>query len=349
MIVDGRRMPRYRGDVAIKDGKIVEIGRVRSNGCRVIDTTGLIVAPGFVDIHSHYDAQIFWDPYCSISGWHGVTSLVIGNCGIGFAPVHPEMREQAMRSMSRQEAISMETMQAGMPWDWVTFPEFLDSVDRTPKSVNVQACVPLGPLVVWVMGRERAKSGEMPTDDELAEMRRLLDEAIAAGGAGWSALRGLANHRDYDGTPLVTDIMPERILMELAGVLANRNEGMIHMTFVDDEDPGRPLPVWEALAEVSGRPMIYDAIGSAGDDPRRHRIMLEWLEKCRHRGLPIYGQGFTTDNGVTFKPRMSSISWEVGRLGVRRRWAHPRRCGSDSLTRAVVKPFVVSNRTTPFP
>ncbi len=123
MVVDGRRMPRYRADVGIKAGKIAEIGQLRaSDGSRVLDATGLIVAPGFVDLHTHYDAQIFWDPYCTISGWHGVTSVVIGNCGIGFAPVRPEMREQAMRSMSRQEAIPLEVMQAGMPWDWVTFP-----------------------------------------------------------------------------------------------------------------------------------------------------------------------------------------------------------------------------------
>ena len=318
MVVDGRRMPRYRADVGIKEGKIAEIGQLRaSDGSRVLDATGLIVAPGFVDLHTHYDAQIFWDPYCTISGWHGVTSVVIGNCGIGFAPVRPEMREQAMRSMSRQEAIPLEVMQAGMPWDWVTFPEFLDSLDRTPKSVNVQACVPLGPLVTWVMGRERAKAGEMPADGELAEMCGILDEAISAGAAGWSLLRGLANHRDYDGTPLVTDVMPERILMELARALGKRNEGMIKMTFLDEQDPRGTFSAWEALAEASGRPMIYDSIGASSDEPERHRVTLEWLESCRRRGLQVYGQAFTTDNGVTFK-----LADEFNLLGGSPAWRH---------------------------
>jgi N-acyl-D-amino-acid deacylase len=127
-------MPRFRGDVGIKHGKIAAIGRVdASEGDRVLEAEGRIVAPGFIDLHTHYDAQLFWDPYCSISGWHGVTSVAIGNCGFGFAPVAKDMRDRAMLSMTRNEAISLAAMQQGMPRDWETFPEFLDSVERTPK------------------------------------------------------------------------------------------------------------------------------------------------------------------------------------------------------------------------
>src|SRR5437899_2513869 len=159
-IIDGTRMPRYRGDVGIADGRITALGRLSDQeAARVIDVDGLIVAPGFVDLHTHYDAQVFWDPYCSLSGWHGVTSVVIGNCGFGFAPVLPELRERSMLSMTRNEAISLDAMRAGMPWDWVTFPDFLDSLERTAKSVNLLPYVPLTPLLVWVMGLERAKAG----------------------------------------------------------------------------------------------------------------------------------------------------------------------------------------------
>src|SRR5262249_26511647 len=153
--------------------------------------------------------------YCSISGWHGVTSVVIGNCGFGFAPVAPSHREGAMLSMTRNEAVPLECMQQGMPWDWVTFPEFLGSVERTPKSVNVAALMPLTPLMIWTMGLERAKAGELPTTDEHAEMQRLLHEAMDAGARGFSAQRmgPKSIQRDYDGTPMVTDIMHDETML----------------------------------------------------------------------------------------------------------------------------------------
>ena len=147
------------------------------------------MAPGFVDLHTHYDAQLFWDPYCSISSWHGVTSLVIGNCGFGFAPVKPDFRDRAMLTMTRTEAIPYVSMKAGLPWDWVTYPEFLDSIDRRPKGVNLLPFVPMAPVMVWVMGLEAAKSGRMPTEAETAEMKRIVHEAMDHGACGWSAQR----------------------------------------------------------------------------------------------------------------------------------------------------------------
>src|SRR3954449_6574211 len=145
-VVDGTRAQRLRADVGIVDGRIAAIGRVSpTDADEVLDAEGMIVAPGHVDLHTHYDAQLFWDPYCTLSGWHGVTSVVIGNCGFGFAPVLPDMRERMMLSMTRVEAIPLEAMRAGLPWDWVTYPEFLQSIDRLAKGVNVLPYVPLGP------------------------------------------------------------------------------------------------------------------------------------------------------------------------------------------------------------
>src|SRR4051794_1790984 len=201
-IVDGTRTPRYVTDIGIKDGKIAQIGGLKGKTAdRVLNAAGRIVAPGFVDLHTHYDAQIFWDPYCTLSGWHGVTSVIIGNCGFGFAPVQPEMRERMMLSMTRVEAIPLASMREGLPWDWVTYPEFLDSLDRLPKGVNVLPYVPLGPLLVQVLGLDGAKSGRVPTPAELAELKALLNEGMDAGGCGWSAQRlppqgGMANQRD---------------------------------------------------------------------------------------------------------------------------------------------------------
>src|SRR5437762_4610624 len=188
-VVDGTRVPRYRGDVAVKDGRIVQLGgRITGSAKQVLDASGLIVAPGFVDLHTHYDGQIQWDPYCTISGWHGVTSVAMGNCGFGFAPVRPEERDRAMLTMTRTEAIPFESMKLGMLWDWVTFPEFLDSLDRIPKGVNCLSYVPLAPLMIWTMGLEAAKH-RPATEKERREMQRLLNEAMDAGACGFSTQR----------------------------------------------------------------------------------------------------------------------------------------------------------------
>ena len=301
MIVDGTRLPRYRADLGLKRGRIAKIGRLKpSDGARVLDATGMIVAPGFIDLHTHYDAQLFWDPYCSLSGWHGVTSLVIGNCGFGFAPVRPEMRDRAMLTMTRVEAIPYESMKRGLPWDWVTFPEFLESVERAPKSVNILPYAPLAPLLVWVMGLEEAKSGRLPTEREHAEICRLLVEALDAGACGWSAQRLGPNsvQRDYDGTPMVTDVMHDETALALARVLGERSEGFIQLTYLSER--GVDHAHFEALAEASGRPILFNVVQANDRYPERHRRLLAWLERCRQRGLRIYGQGVTTDAGFAF-------------------------------------------------
>ena len=162
-VVDGTGIPRYTADVAIRGNRIAEIGRVdAARGRRSLDVDGLVVAPGHVDLHTHYDAQIQWDPYCTISGWHGVTTVVLGNCGFGFAPVRPEDRELAMRTMSRTEAIGLDAMRKGLLWDWVTIPEWLDTLDRIPKGVNCASYAPTLAILYWVMGVEAAKRRSTP-------------------------------------------------------------------------------------------------------------------------------------------------------------------------------------------
>ena len=305
MVVDGTRAPRYRGDVAIRNGRIAEIGRIdESQADEVIDAQGLIVAPGFIDLHTHYDAQVFWDPYCTLSSWHGITSVAIGNCGFGFAPVKPEMRERSMLSMVRVEAIPLASMQAGMPWDWVTFPEFLDSVERTPKAVNILPYVPVGPLLIWVLGFEDAKAGRKPTDAEHRELCRLFGEALDAGGCGWSAQRMLpegpaAVQRDFDGSPMPTDVMHDDTCRELAKVLRERNEGFMQMLMVSG-DNDRDQRFYEEMAEIAGRPMIMNVVQAFDHRPEIHRRVLRWLKSCRERGIRVVGQGLTTDAGFAF-------------------------------------------------
>ena len=305
MIVDGTRLPRYRGDIAIKDGLIAEIGQIDAGDAdAAIDAEGLIVAPGFVDLHTHYDAQLFWDPYCTISGWHGITSVAIGNCGFGFAPVAPAMRERAMLSMTRVEAIPLASMQAGLPWDWVSFPEFLDSVERAPKAMNILPYMPIGPLLIWVLGFEAAKAGRRPTDAEHAELCRLLDEAMDAGACGWSAQRMVpsgpaAVQRDFDGTAMATDVMHDDTCRELAKVLRRRNQGFMQMLLISG-DNAADQAFYEEMAGLSGRPMLMNVVQAFDHRPEIHRRVLAWLRSCRERGLRVVGQGLTTDAGFTF-------------------------------------------------
>ncbi len=305
MIIDGSRLPRFLGDIGIKDGLISEIGQIAAgDGDEVIDAEGLIVAPGFVDLHTHYDAQLFWDPYCSLSGWHGITSVAICNCGFGFAPVRPAERERAMLSMTRVEAIPLASMQAGMPWDWTTFPEFLDSVERAPKAVNVLPYVPIGPLLIWVLGFDDAKAGRKPSEAEHRELCRLLDEALDAGACGWSAQRMLpdgpaAVQRDFDGTAMATDVMHDETCREFARVLGRRNEGFMQMLLISG-DNDRDRAFYEEMAQISGRPMLMNVIQAFDHRPEIHRRALAWLKDCRERGIRVVGQGLTTDAGFSF-------------------------------------------------
>jgi len=304
-IVDGTRGPRYRGDIGIKNGRVAALGYLSpSDADEVLDADGLIVAPGFIDLHTHYDAQLFWDPYCSISSWHGITSAVIGNCGFGFAPVRPAERERAMLSMTRVEAIPLASMERGLPWSWTTFPEFLDAVDRTPKGINILPYMPVSPLLIWTMGFEAAKAGTRPTDAQHAEMRRLMHEAMDAGACGWSAQRMMptgpsAVQRDYDGTPMPTDVMHDDTCREFARVLAERNDGFVQMLMISG-DNARDRAFYEEVATLSGRPLIMNVVQAFDHRPEIHRRALAWLKSCRERGIRVVGQGLTTDAGFTF-------------------------------------------------
>ena len=306
-VVDGTRTPRYTSDIAIKDGKIAKIGGLNgSTADKVLDAKGRIVAPGFVDLHTHYDAQIFWDPYCTLSGWHGVTSVALGNCGFGFAPSRQEDQDRAMLSMTRNEAIPYDAMKAGMPWDWVTFPDFIDSLTRTPKGVNCLTYVPLTPLYAWVMGWEDAKK-RRPTEEELQEMVRLVNEAMDAGACGWSAqVLGINSlQRDYDGTPMITDMLSEAEILTFAKILADRDEGFIELAYQETGEEGRPLgeetrTFFEKVAETAKRPILYQVVTPNSVHPEQHRERIRWLESCAERGLRVYGQGATNRGGFLF-------------------------------------------------
>jgi len=291
-VVDGTRMPAYRGDIGIRNGRIVAIGNLKEGAKRVVDATGMIVAPGFVDIHTHYDAALSggtkWDPYASLSGWHGVTTVAIGNCGFGFAPVKPEDRDRAMRRMERTESIPLSCMQHGMRWDWVTFPEFLDSLDRGGLGVNAASLVPYSPLRAYVLGNEAARDPKYTVHEEqLQQMKSILREGLKAGGFGFSATWSMAN-RDYDGGYLPTHVAPREEFLEMAKVMREFNRGAIEWTM------GRALQKLGhdfliELAQTSGRPVNWNAIVYDPTHPDGWKKDLQWAEKAYKQAtvLPV--------------------------------------------------------------
>lgn len=291
-VIDGRRTPRFKADIGILHGKIRTIGRISAqSGKEVIEAEGLVVAPGVIDLHTHYDSQVYWDPWCAISGQHGVTSAVVGNCGFGFAPVRKEARERAMLTMARNEAVPLECMQEGMPWDWETFPEFLDSLERTPKGINILSYVGLNPLMTWVTGSVTAAKQRSLTEAERAEAQRLLCEALEAGACGWSAQLAGENtiQRDFDGTPMITDLMSKEDLSFFAQSLGELNRGVIQMI-------GQPKTA-QFLAEESGRPVIFNTLAPRNDQhgapAEAHHVIIDWLNEQNQQGNRIFAQAVT--------------------------------------------------------
>ena len=333
-IIDGTGLPRYTGDIAITDGKIAKIGRVNAaDADKVIEAEGLIVAPGFVDLHTHYDAQVHWDPYCTISGWHGVTSVAIGNCGFGFAPARKESRERLLQMMVRTEQIPYDTMVEGMglDWDWESLPEWMDHLDNLPKGVNLLSYVPLNPLLVYVLGIEGAKAGRQATPDEQGEMNRLIDEAMDAGMMGFSFQRFGVNsvQSDFDGTPMPTDVMPDETLLAFSDLLGKRGDGFIQLlnaknsngdavAAADNED----RLFIEEIARRTGRPILFNALiaSDTKGEENIHTDTMAWIDSCFERGLRVYGQAVTVRAPFIFTLEDwnlydSSPSWSVATVG----------------------------------
>ena len=291
-VVDGSGSPRYQADVGISDGKIVSIGELSSGDAQqVIDAEGKIVAPGIVDTHTHYDAQIFRDPDCADDGANGITSIVTTNCGFGFAPCKPEHQDRYMIMMENVEQIPVAHQRASLPWDWESYPEFLSSLSRTPKGVNVMAYVPLNALMIYVMGIDEAKS-RPATDEELSEMKRLLNEAMDAGAIGLSlSAFGKNNvHLDYDGTQMPADLISIEQACEIASVLKERNQGVVQCLC---GAPGvdKTVEMSVALAESTGRPVLHNLIPIINGTPL-HELGMNWLDEMKDKGLNMWAASF---------------------------------------------------------
>lgn len=286
-IVDGTNIPRYQGDMAIKNGKVAMIsGRIQAAGAREIDASGCIVAPGAIDLHTHYDAQLNWDPYATLSGWFGVTSISIGQCGFGFAPTRPEDRDLNMRMMNRIEAIPLRSMQEGMRWDWETFPQYLDSLDRQGLGVNVGALVPFSPLRGYVLGMREARERTSVTEAELNQMKQMLHEAMQAGAFGFSADKNLED-RTEDGSALPSHVASPEEFLGLAEVLQNFGVGHLGWTIGISNTALEQQGLLTEMMRRSGRPLHV----AVGDDDQGYA----WAQEVREAGLPVVIQQNSMD------------------------------------------------------
>src|SRR5215213_4664858 len=221
-IVDGTGAPPVRGDVAVTGDTITAVGEVDEQGSREVDADGLLVTPGFVDIHTHFDGQVTWDPIVAPSSIHGVTTIAMGNCGVGFAPARPERHDWLIGLLEGVEDIPGTALAEGLTWDWESFPEYLDVLARQRRTVDVGVHVPHAALRTYVMGERGADHLEHPTDDELATMAGLTGEALDAGAIGFATSRTEA-HRTRDGANIGTLATGEKELLAIASVLRERD------------------------------------------------------------------------------------------------------------------------------
>ena len=290
-IVDGSGLPRYRADIGIADGRIVCIGTPLDAALETIDAEGHVVAPGFIDAHTHMDAQVFWDALGTCSCWHGVTSVVMGNCGFSLAPCEEKDKLLVMRNLERAEDISPEAMQAGIKWSWKTFPEYLDAVGRLPKGINYAAYVGHSALRTYVMG-ERAFDEEA-NSEALTAMKAELRSAIRAGAAGFTTSRSRA-HQTPDGRPVASRLADWEEVKQLVGVMGELHAGVFEIAREDiDRDPDKMrdyISRLKALAVSTGVPTTF-GVTCSRKAPHTWRPMFEMVDDTNAAGGKMLVQG----------------------------------------------------------
>jgi N-acyl-D-amino-acid deacylase len=282
-IVDGTGAPRYQADIAVAQGRIAEIGKLNQSATRVIDADSLVVAPGFIDPHTHYDAQICWDPLITCSSWHGVTTVVMGNCGVGLAPCKPGERDVAAWNLVHVEAIPYDVLNQGITWDWETFPQYMDAAQRRGLGINVGFLAALSPFRHWAMGEEAM--GRAATETETAEVRTMLREAMAAGALGFS-LTVMPQHVGYKGLPLACRLASHDELRSYAGVLREAGRGVIEIALTKQPSglSEEEYTLLNLLSRESERPVTWLNLRDRDDAPEAWSQTLEKAAPLLERG-----------------------------------------------------------------
>ncbi len=283
MVIDGTGAPGRRADVAIAGGRVAKIGKISDGARRTIDASDLTVTPGFVDPHTHYDAQICWDPMVSCTSWHGVTSVVMGNCGVGIAPCRPKVREIAAWDLVNVEAIPFDALTRGITWEWESFPEYLDAAERRHSAINLAFLAPLTPFRHFVMGEESME--REATADETAKIAALLREAVGAGAVGFSTTT-LPQHIGYQGRPLACRLASRDELKAYANALRDLGKGSIEVALtrrggvVSEEE----FELLKFLLDESRRPVTWLAMAARPDRPEKTEETLSRLAPLIARG-----------------------------------------------------------------
>ena len=286
-IADGTGLPSYVGDVAVKDGKIAAMGRISARASRVIDAEGLVVSPGFIDMHTHYDAQLHWDPLATSSCWHGITTVMTGNCGFAIAPCKPKDREYTMRMFGNVEGVSLPALKGGLGWNWESFPQFLDALDK-PLGVNAAVQVGHSALRYYVMGE--ASLERAATSDEVRKQKQLLAEALKAGAFGFTTSRSV-NHLDMNMHPVPSVQSTNEETLELASVFRDHPVGVIGF-HPYDRLTGFDWTDAEFMAELSlasGRSVNYNELSYAPHLPDQWKQQIRASEEAFKRGAQVYG------------------------------------------------------------
>jgi N-acyl-D-amino-acid deacylase len=285
-IVDGTGKSAFTGDVAISEGKIAAVGGKQGPARRDIDANGLLVTPGWVDAHTHYDGQAMWDPLLAPSCWHGVTTVIFGNCGVGFAPVKKHHRQALMDLMEGVEEIPNPVLAAGLTWEWESFPDFMDALERRERAIDICAQAAHLPMRVYVMG-DRAIRREAATPDDIAEMRKLTIEALRAGAFGFTTSR-TDSHKTPDGEMVPSRDADDHELLGIGSALGVTGTGAFGMNS-DFDDEAFELRWMRKLAKETGRP-VWFLLTDRYEDPERWRRLLKATHEARAQGLPLTAQ-----------------------------------------------------------
>ena len=322
-VIDGTGAPARIGDVAITDGIVTEVGKVDGTGRREIDADGALVTPGFVDIHTHYDGQATWDETLTPSCWHGVTTTVMGNCGVGFAPVRPDRHEWLIGLMEGVEDIPGAALSAGIEWGWETFPEFLDALDARRHSMDLGTQVPHGAVRGYVMG-ERGARNQQATVEDIEAMAAIVREGLEAGALGFSTSRTLA-HRAIDGEPVPGTFAAEDELFGIGRVLGELGTGVFELAPAgalgeDLAAPEREMDWMRRLAAAIQRPVTF-ALNQNNADPGAWKRLLDLAGEARADGVPVrpqvHGRTVSLLLGFqTFHPLQFTAAWGAAGLGL---------------------------------
>ena len=316
-IVDGTGGKPFQGDIAIDNGLITAVGTVDSPGREEIDATGKIVTPGFVDVHTHYDGQATWDAEMAPSSWHGVTTVIMGNCGVGFAPARPDRHDWLISLMEGVEDIPGTALAEGMKWDWETFPEYLDALERLPRTVDVGTHVPHGAVRAYVLG-DREKPGAVPTEAEIAEMSRIVEEGVRAGALGFSTSRTVL-HKSVDGELVPGTTATAEELIAIGRAMGRVGHGVFEMA----SDLKREWNEFEWMGQLSretGLPVTFAALQSIAKELPLEEQIAE-MRAQNDNGANIVAQIALRGNGIimawqgTIHPFLFRPAWaEIAEL-----------------------------------